>query len=393
MELPWLGSAGDDSLAGGIYNDTLQGLEGDDHLQGHNGNDTLAGGQGNDNLEGGQGNDIYHWGSGDGNDVIREAQKAGLDRLILTDLNIDNVSFTQSLDQVRDLIITNKITGEKINLSMSYRVNGAGGNEGVQYLEFADHTVLDQDAMREVAVLQGTGAAESITGDDHYGERIDSGAGNDVIDGQDGDDTYLWGAGDGNDVITDAPGKGNDRLKLKDLNATDVTLTQSLINARNLIVTINATEETINLVQSYRKNGAGSNEGVQTIEFTDGTIWDQNAMRKAAILQGTDAAESIIGDNFYGERIDSGAGNDTIEGLGGADTFIFAANFGQDVINDFDNDDVIEFRAGTFANYGQVLEAMVDNGTDTSITLDESNSIVLRNTLVSDLQDADFRFV
>jgi len=63
------------------------------------------------------------------------------------------------------------------------------------------------------------------------------------------------------------------------------------------------------------------------------------------------------------------------------------------VINDFDNDDVIEFRAGTFANYGQVLEAMVDNGTDTSITLDESNSIVLRNTLVSDLQDADFRFV
>ena len=116
-------------------------------------------------------------------------------------------------------------------------------------------------------------------------------------------------------------------------------------------------------------------------------------MRKVAILQGTDAAESITGDNFYGERIDSGAGNDRIEGLGGADTFIFAANFGQDVINDFDNDDVIEFRAGTFANYGQVLEAMVDNGTDTSITLDESNSIVLRNTLVSDLQDADFRFV
>src|SRR5204863_198260 len=51
------GTAGQDSLYGGILNDTLLGAERDDQLDGGPGDDSLDGGNGRDQLIGGLGND------------------------------------------------------------------------------------------------------------------------------------------------------------------------------------------------------------------------------------------------------------------------------------------------------------------------------------------------
>jgi Ca2+-binding RTX toxin-like protein len=71
------GSADDNELFGRGGNDTLAGGIGNDTLWGGVGDDTLAGGAGNDVLAGSFGNDTYLFGSGDGADVIREANRDG----------------------------------------------------------------------------------------------------------------------------------------------------------------------------------------------------------------------------------------------------------------------------------------------------------------------------
>ncbi|MCB2264133.1 MAG: hypothetical protein LGR52_14530, partial [Candidatus Thiosymbion ectosymbiont of Robbea hypermnestra] len=199
------GMDGNDRLYGGDGKDTLSGGAGNDYLSGQNGNDVLNGGVGDDVLDGGLGDDIYHWGTGDGSDVLIEARGGGIDRLKLTDLNAADITLTQSLNQVRNLLITNNATGEQITLARSYRENGTGSNEGVQYLEFADGTVWDQNTMRAHAVLRGTDGNDVIRADNDYGERIEGGAGNDTIYGNGGDDAV--NGMDGNDRLYGGDGK------------------------------------------------------------------------------------------------------------------------------------------------------------------------------------------
>ncbi len=59
------GSAGADTLVGGVAGDRINGLDGNDYLLGEWGDDTLGGGPGNDLLIGGAGNDLVLGGKGD----------------------------------------------------------------------------------------------------------------------------------------------------------------------------------------------------------------------------------------------------------------------------------------------------------------------------------------
>lgn len=64
------GGSGNDTLFGGAGNDTLIGGSGADNLIGGAGDNVFEGGPGNDYLEGQDGDDSYHFGIGDGLDVI-----------------------------------------------------------------------------------------------------------------------------------------------------------------------------------------------------------------------------------------------------------------------------------------------------------------------------------
>lgn len=87
------GAGGTDRLLGNAGNDTLDGGAGNDTLVGDDGNDWLIGGPGRDNLSAGAGADRFVIRSMDeGGDRIRSFDKAGGDRLDLSDL-FDDIGY------------------------------------------------------------------------------------------------------------------------------------------------------------------------------------------------------------------------------------------------------------------------------------------------------------
>ncbi len=205
----WIeGGVGNDGLYGGAGDDELIGGSGADVLFGEDGNDNLDGGIGNDRLEGGAGDDLLEAGEGDdqlvgggGNDVLMSGVGddvlnggAGLDTLVggagndryevdasgdhvveQADAGIDLVESFVSytlLDHVEDLTVLGGSVGigNALNNTMS-------GTFGVD--------------------LHGMGGDDVLTG----WARMDGGTGNDVLNGQEGSNTYGFAAGDGRDTI------------------------------------------------------------------------------------------------------------------------------------------------------------------------------------------------
>jgi Ca2+-binding RTX toxin-like protein len=88
-----------------------------------------------------------------------------------------------------------------------------------------------------------------------------------------------------------------------------------------------------------------------------------------------------------------GTGNNFMTGGSGNDTFVFAANFGKDVVTDFGHGDHIEFD-GVFQSFQAVQAASHQVGADTVIYLDASmdadHSITLHGVTANSLQASDF---
>ena len=77
----------------------------------------------------------------------------------------------------------------------------------------------------------------------------------------------------------------------------------------------------------------------------------------------------------------STAGNDLFVGHGGQDTFVFAPNFGNDVVTDFRaggrSHDVIQFSKSVFDSFASVLAHASQIGQDVVISADASDSVTL----------------
>ncbi|MCG2645575.1 MULTISPECIES: Ig-like domain-containing protein, partial [Bradyrhizobium] len=88
-------------------------------------------------------------------------------------------------------------------------------------------------------------------------------------------------------------------------------------------------------------------------------------------------------------------GDDVFRGNGSVDTFVFAANFGNDVIKDFHaggwNHDVIQFNNTAFDSFATVLAHASQVGSDVVIAAG-SDSLTLKNTKLSALDTHDFHF-
>ncbi|WP_430649563.1 Ig-like domain-containing protein [Bradyrhizobium murdochi] len=91
----------------------------------------------------------------------------------------------------------------------------------------------------------------------------------------------------------------------------------------------------------------------------------------------------------------STSGNDILVGGGQADTFVFAVNFGRDVIKDFaasgSPQDTIQFSKTVFDSFASVLSHASQVGQDIVIS-SGSDTLTLKNTKLSALSSQDFHF-
>ncbi|MDM0010118.1 calcium-binding protein [Variovorax sp. J22G73] len=196
--------------------------------------------------------------------------------------------------------------------------------------------------------IVGRIAADSIdalSGDDI----IDGAAGNDTVDGGLGSDVFLFGVGDGQDIVVQSARQVGDQdvLKFKsDVSLADVVFVRS---GDNLVARILTSSDTAITVL-----GAFTTNALHHVEFADGTsIALANLPLSQAQEQATIGNDTIYLDSS-GQAIDAlagddlvygGSGNDSILGSSGTDTLYGGA--GDDHLNGGDGDnDVLYGEAG-----------------------------------------------
>jgi len=387
------GGEGDDKLYGDNGSDALNGGNGVDKLYGESGNDTLEGGTGNDSLEGGTGNDVYLFGRGDGEDLIYNCDE-GAGRL-------DVLRFKEG---VAPADVTVRRVGENGYQSLELSVVGttdkvtirhffAGENPGantfqIDRIEFGDGTVwgpsdivamLFAGASGDLSVvgtirddtIYGGGGNNKLFGgqgndvlhggdgvDMLYGEggndTLDGGAGNDHLEGGTGNDVYLFGRGDGQDLIYNYDGGVGrlDVLRFKEsVSPSEMVVRRVFENGYDsLELSIAGTHDKVTVRHFFAGNNPGANGyQIDRIEFADGTVWTPLQIVTSNLFSGTPGNDSIAGtinadfisaaagdDTLSGgagnDTLDGGAGNDRLEGDTGNNTYLFGIGDGQDVI-------------------------------------------------------------
>ncbi|TBC87276.1 calcium-binding protein (plasmid) [Rhizobium leguminosarum] len=354
------------------------GTSGNDTIAGFNTADTLIGRQGNDALNGGEGNDTFRYSRGDGHDTIIEAANAGsADQLLLTDINPAAVSLVRN--------------GIDVTIVIAESTPGAGDGGSVLLKDTLDDYVYR--GIEKVVFADGTSWTRAQMRD----MLLTSTAANETFNGFSGNDTFRYSRGDGHDTIIEAANAGSaDQLLLTDINPAAVSLVR------------NGNDVTIVIAESAVGAGDGGsvllknnlddyfNQGVDKVVFADGTVWSRADLRShISYVGGTSGNETITG-TTSGDTIHAGSGDDTLVGLAGDDAFVFRSDFGHDTIKDFvagaGTVDVIDLGSDLFADFASVMAAAAQAGTDTLITHDPNNSILLKNVALTSLHQDDFRF-
>jgi len=180
-----VGTAFNDSLTGDDNANTLSGLNGSDILDGRGGDDTLLGGDGSDIIDGGDGADLLD--GGIGNDNLNGG------------MGIDTATYAGATSSVN------------VNLELGTAVGGAGS-----------------DALNSIENVIGSAFNDTLRGDAND-NRIEGGAGNDIVVVTAGSDTASGGAQvfTSNTSACPSPQCGwGDLLDASSLNvATTVTIT------------------------------------------------------------------------------------------------------------------------------------------------------------------------
>ncbi|KAA8785168.1 hypothetical protein EC604_15090, partial [Paenibacillus amylolyticus] len=224
---------GDDTAFGGAGYDILMGEAGNDHLAGQSGNDTLDGGTGNDYLDGGVGNDTYIFGKGYGSDTIIDSDSTAgnYDRVLFnagllpnevtivrngsdlelvvkgTDDKLKIVNYFGSISNVVEAISFSDGTLWDYNFVLNHATAPVVGTAGVTLIGTNGNDVL-QGGIGNDTLYAGSGddVLDGGSGDDKlYGDRLSGGSGS----SSNGNDTYVFGKGYGQDTVYDWDGKTN----------------------------------------------------------------------------------------------------------------------------------------------------------------------------------------
>ncbi|NKB37462.1 MAG: hypothetical protein GKR93_09880 [Gammaproteobacteria bacterium] len=267
--------------------------------------------------------------------LVFDAQSASFSG---TPLNAEGLSYairvtaTDNSGESVDSVFTLSVGDSLLGTSGADTLIGTPGNDSIDGLSGAD------------TLLGGAGddSLQGWTGDDV----LNGGAGDDWLQGYNGDDVYEFDLGWGQDTISN-----NDYLSSTDtirfgtgIAASDISVSREV---DSLHLTHVSTGDNVELVEYFRLSAFA----VDAIEFADGTIWDQAAI-KAMFPVATEGDDDLIGD-FNHETIDGLGGNDTIDGHTGDDTLLGGAGddslqggYGDDVLNGGTGDDWLQGRNG-----------------------------------------------
>lgn len=416
-----LAGAGDDTLSGQNGNDRLFGQAGDDKIYAGSGDDLLSGGAGNDLLSGDAGADTYVFGRGYGHDIIHDYVENGVRRDAVRFIGLTPADIRVTADHNESLIFTITDTGETLSVPVA---SYWWGDNGVGRYVFEDGAVWSHDDALRATVAASTDGDDVIHGSS-AGDIISGQAGNDILVGQDGDDvidggagndlllgstgrttfyengkariernlelqarpngndTYLFGRGDGQDTVLDGDySTGNiDTLRFKaGIIPADIKLTRS---ATDLVLSINGSTDQVTLARYFEENWHGEQAYlIERIVFADGTSWSLEDVQ-AQLFAGSVEADTIIGTR-QGDYLSGQAGNDILQGrdgddylLGGDGDDILLGGAGRDILDGGAGNDTLRGNADAsiynsmniyeYGNQGDIYRFGYGDGHDTII--------------------------
>ena len=354
-----VGTEQDNVIFGQGGNDNISGGGGNDQLYGQAGNDALAGDGGDDYLAGGAGNDQYVYSRGDGHDVVDESlyadgntsiqENGGSDTLLFgSNILVDDLIFVRNDD---DLLIGLKEDGKSFEqlADTICLTNWNLSNTRIEFFEFADGRVFSAGEL-----IQFLGSE----GDDHIiGLDVDSvfssSLGDDSFTGFDGNDIYHFSLGHGSSVIFDVG--GSDRLVLDEGIAPEDLDIFWQQGTEDIVITFKASPgDQITLQEWY----SASNR-IESVEFSDGTIWGATDVINAMGTDGDDIytglkgqtniiysrdGDDIVSTDFGDDQIYGGKGNDGLDAQDGDD--ILAGESGDDSLWGGAGDDIYMYDRG-----------------------------------------------
>ncbi|PTW58862.1 T5SS/PEP-CTERM-associated repeat protein [Breoghania corrubedonensis] len=400
-----MGDGAANALRGYSGNDNLMGGAGDDYLRGEDGNDILRGDAGADRLDGGAGNDwasYYNSSAGIVINLSDGAAESGGDAegdvlidveyilgsthndVIMGDGNTNVLRGYGGNDNLMGGAGNDILRGEDGNDVLrgdagADRLEGGAGIDWASYYNSAAGVVVN---MADNAAERGGDAEgdvlvdiEFVLGSAHDDTIIGNGAGN-LIRGHDGND-QLIGLG-GNDILR---GEGGNDVLRGDTGADQLdggagTDWVSYIGS--------ASGVNVDLGDGLTETG-GDAEGdtLIAIEHVLGSSHDDT-------LTGDGGGNYLRG---YGgnDTIAGGGGNDILRGEAGTDTFVFADNWGNDLLLDFeDGVEIMDMTAVTgLTDFSQLT--VTDMGADTLVSY-AGDSIRLTGVASADVDFSDFLF-
>ena len=377
-------TAGDDEIFIGRGGDSIENTAG--RTDAGDGNDTVFGSESNDDIEAGPGDDLligngsfdqYYYNEGDGNDTIVDGDvdvPNRTDQVVfgptVTPANT-NVSFDR-----RDLLVD--FTGFAGGLTLQDALRP--GVEGTAELfSFDDGTLWTSDFVR--GQFDADPAGDNLILGTTASDTLDGAGGGDYLDGLEGDDTYLFDAGYGQDVVFDTSG------------TADRVLFGAAIQSGDVSVARDARSGGIALAFAGLGDSLVVEAGVETFEFADATQVSYESYFQQVLDAESTAGDDELAAQALAVTLDGGAGNDTLRTATG-NTVLFGAGSGQDVIPENATGVTVRFAAGLTPD-DVTLERVEreDGGQDLRIGLEATqDSLLVENQFDPDRQVASFEF-
>lgn len=388
------GNAASNAIIGNSGNNVLTGGGGNDNLIGGGGHDYLDGGTGGDTMTGGLDNDVYIVDSAA--DIVTEGFNAGIDTV--------RSSVTYTLGENLEALI---LTG-------TAAINGTGNA--------LNNTLIGNSGNNVLTGGGGWNYLEGGAGDDVLREGGTGG----IVVGGDGSDVYVFskselfsGLGDYSSTTHNlVEGDQQDRLFLIDANPSEIAVERGELwqgwddwyptwvsgvatkDIRIYVRGIGTSDSGVILENYFNEDGTAGVNGLEGIQFADGTVWSLGDVREMLmqgggendVIYGFSVADNISGgsgndylDGLSGNDIlTGGSGNDLLEGGAGSDTYRFSRGDGQDSIWESDttvgNQDVVSFDS-TVA-YDQLWFKRVGNNLEVSV-IGTTDKLTVSNWYVS----------